>query len=166
MSVCLSACQTQKQYSEQPFNKETIKNNGKWHQAGRRTTCTCSRGGVTQKLPRHILDLSFHTNAASLLSRAVNKEKGSSGNMKSQTREKLLHLRWFKKIIFQVLSRAIYGFSRIPPVQPRSMFCFCSFPSPDYSRIRIAMRMRRGIRSSLTSATEVTNCNNTKSKMT
>lgn len=94
-------------------------------QAGRRTTCTCSRGGVTQKLPRHILDLSFHTNAASLLSRAVNKEKGSSGNMKSQTREKLLHLRWFKKIIFQVLSRAIYGFSRIPPSNPVQ----CSAPA-------------------------------------
>lgn len=125
LSVCLSACQTQKQYSEQPFNKETIKNNGKWQQAGRRTTCTCSRGGVTQKLPRHILDLSFHTNAASLLSRAVNKEEGSSGNMKSQTREKLLHLRWFKKIIFQVLSRAIYGFSRIPPSNPVQ----CSAPA-------------------------------------
>lgn len=74
---------------------------------------------MSQKLPRHILVVSTTPRSRSCGSGTASGTPLSlfrvflhctAGGGKQKL---LLHLRWLKKIIFQVLSRAIYGFSRV-----------------------------------------------------
>lgn len=100
------------------FSRETIKNNGFARHIHGTIHCGGAAGGkrdVSQRLPRHILVLSTATMSfCKRLLLLPHKEQNGGRTWPGGVVLSVLHLRWLKKIIIQVLSHAIYGFSRAP----------------------------------------------------